>query len=261
MREKPIPGTPDLAPDSSGSDNEHQSVEEILIPADTINDSTSDTDNTLNPLHISNISLDVPNSNGENGGVEEDSGGNNNGRSLCGANDIGNDANGGDDDDTFCSEIEAIDAVHNSVVQSDRNENLDDANGGGDETSNIVADNTGIMADDSSQHDVENASSIDTYDGNNNNNQPDTPPSNVELKREAPQVIPIYGIASNNDDILNELEVRRSEELTFEGTTMEVTYMVSKGFGKPLNATLDGLVKLEQPDLFSGWIGYITTVS
>lgn len=73
-----------------------------------------------------------------------------------------------------------------------------------------------------------------------------------------PEIFPIYEADhSNNDDILDALEDRVVEVL--DG--MEVTYKASKGFGKPLKTTSDGLVKIEVPDAISGMIPFITTVS
>lgn len=74
------------------------------------------------------------------------------------------------------------------------------------------------------------------------------------------EMIPIYELRTNSDEILDELEVKLVEKITFEGEEIEMTYAASKGFGKPLNATIDGRVKLEEPDPVSGMIPFIATV-
>lgn len=98
-----------------------------------------------------------------------------------------------------------------------------------------------VLVNNSIQQNVQHVSSH-----NNNNGE------------QKPEFFPIYEADhSNNDDILNALDDRVVEVL--DG--MEVTYKASKGFGKPLKTTTDGLVKIEIPDAISVMIPFITTVS
>lgn len=71
-----------------------------------------------------------------------------------------------------------------------------------------------------------------------------------------PNLVPIYEIhKANNEGIRKQLEDKVVEIID----DMEIT-VTSKGFGKPLNATAEGLIKRETRDEISGDIPFITTV-
>lgn len=73
-----------------------------------------------------------------------------------------------------------------------------------------------------------------------------------------PVVVPLYEVhRANNEDILNQLE---EWHVDYVDDDIEII-VSSKGYGGPLKTTLEGLVKLEKPDDFSGMIPYIITVS
>lgn len=92
------------------------------------------------------------------------------------------------------------------------------------------------------------------------NNEPNACHGVAEAKPDTAAIFPIYELRANSNEILDELEEKCVETLTFEGEEMEITYAPSKGFGKPLNTTIDGRVKLEEPDPVSGMLPFISTV-
>lgn len=72
-----------------------------------------------------------------------------------------------------------------------------------------------------------------------------------------PKLVPIYEVhKANSEDIREQLEVTAVEIID----DMEII-VTSKGFGKPLNATAEGLIKQEKPDGVSGDIPFIVTVN
>lgn len=73
-----------------------------------------------------------------------------------------------------------------------------------------------------------------------------------------PNIVPMYAVyTENNDDILQQLE-----DWTVEIVDDDMEIMVSsKGFGNALGVTVDGLVKPEKPQEFSGMIPYLDTVN
>ncbi|XP_031636830.1 uncharacterized protein LOC116349491 [Contarinia nasturtii] len=75
---------------------------------------------------------------------------------------------------------------------------------------------------------------------------------NMEVK---PSVVPMYEVhRANEDAILDQLEDRVVEIID----DMEIT-TTSKGFGKPLNTTIDGLIKQEESDEISCDIPFLNT--
>lgn len=101
-----------------------------------------------------------------------------------------------------------------------------------------------------------NAAPSENDDGN-----PNSTSIIEESKPEISEILPIFEVRANNDEIMEELEERCVETLVIDGDVMEVTYTASKGFGKPLQSTSDGRIKLEETDAVSGMIPFITTVS
>lgn len=71
-----------------------------------------------------------------------------------------------------------------------------------------------------------------------------------------PNLVPIYEVhKANNEGIRKQLEDTAVEIID----DMEITY-TSKGFGQPLNATPDGLIKREHRDEISGDFPFMNTV-
>lgn len=78
-------------------------------------------------------------------------------------------------------------------------------------------------------------------------------PSPVEIK---PNLVPMYEVyRTNNNQILDQLG-----DLFVETVDDMVITVTSKGYGKPLNATTDGLIKHEKADEISAEIPFIKTV-
>lgn len=92
------------------------------------------------------------------------------------------------------------------------------------------------------QHEIGNQGSSDIFNDPN------------DIK---PNIVPMYAIyTSNNVDILQQLE-----DWVVDIVDDDMEIMVSsKGFGKPLGVTVDGLVKPEISEEFSGMIPYLDTV-
>lgn len=107
---------------------------------------------------------------------------------------------------------------------------LDGESGGCDESG----------ADDLGQQGARNATSTVS---NGSGNEPNARRLNDEPKPNASVILPIFEVRADNDEILEELEERCVETLTFERVAMEVTYNASKGFGKPFNTSSDGRVQ------------------
>lgn len=167
-------------------------------------------------------------------------------------------------------------SVTNTVALAPDQKN--DQNASSSEISGDNLSNTIAIASDPNQESVQNASSSDVS-GNilavtiteqsglndlssaSNGEEPNEHCFIVEIKPENSEILPIFEIRANNDEILEQLEERCIETLTIDGDTIEMTYVASKGFGKPLNSTSDGRIKLEEPDAVSGMIPFITTVS
>lgn len=99
--------------------------------------------------------------------------------------------------------------------------------------------------------DIDNAFGFDQVENENCIlNETDQP----EVK---PNVVPMYEIhRANNTDILNQLE---DWMVVYTDDDIEIT-VSSKGYGEPLGTTLDGLVKPEKPDDFSGMMPCLNTV-
>lgn len=72
-----------------------------------------------------------------------------------------------------------------------------------------------------------------------------------------PNLVPIYEVhKANNEGIRKQLEDTAVEVIDDD---IEITY-TSKGFGRPLNATQDGLIKREHQDEVSGDFPFMNTV-
>lgn len=125
----------------------------------------------------------------------------------------------------------------------------DTSNAAGQTPNEMTNPNESISSTDESNQ--QSAMPINGSDANNNQESA----SLVSIK---PEVYPMYEFhKSNQNDILDALDERVVEN--WDG--IEVSWKVSTGLAKPLNTTEDGLVKLESPDLVSGMIPFITTVS
>lgn len=80
--------------------------------------------------------------------------------------------------------------------------------------------------------------------------------SRAETVDVKPNLVPIYEVhKANNEGIRKQLEDTQVEIID----DMEITY-TSKGFGQPLNATSDGLIKREHRDEISGDFPFMNTV-
>lgn len=136
--------------------------------------------------------------------------------------------------------VDAIDDVNNDA--SLNGEISSDSPIAVEPTANVTAENSMQQNDQSSSRD------------NSTNDEVIVEPK-PELDQE---VFPIYEAdRANNDDILDALDDRVVE--VWGG--LEVTYKASKGIGMPLKTMTDGRLKLEEPDVVSGMIPFITSVS
>lgn len=131
---------------------------------------------------------------------------------------------------------------------------IDDANDGASLNGEISSDSP-IAAEPAAIANVTANNSMQQNDQSNIRENSTNDEDNIEAKQE---VFPIYEAdRANNDDILDALDDRVVE--VWDG--LEVTYKASKGVGIPLKTMADGRLKLEKPDVVSGMIPFITTVS
>lgn len=255
MLEKPIPET--HINDTEDSENEHPSLEEIIIPADVIN-STADSESLNNDVNGAVNPLDISADNSGNSTIiarpQNVSIANSNDFTDASLqielNDSPNNISGDNNGERSASGSQPI--LNVSI------DGLDVANGEVDENDNGDMVSQRVM-DDDLQQGAQNLGPVASCD--DNNAAPISHCCIAEKKPDVSEIFPIYEVRADNNEIMEELEERCVEILTFEGAEMEVTYKASKGFGKPFNATSDGLIKLEKPDPVSGMIPFITTVS
>lgn len=285
LQEKPIPQHCE-SDHEDDDDNNNFSIEEILIPAESNNDISlnNSTNETSNPLNMSsensasNRAVQIVTSAETSDQQTETNGG-----SLCETTDenlsIGNELG-----NTNVSNVsDAASSSNTSQMQSNdksiQSDQLDDSSlsqlpstsgpsvhdanhlrmAEGSPNSSNILDDTQIVPSD--------ATDVDSTDSGDRNlsfvqlEEPDitvnqtTSSNEIESK---PVVVPLYEVhRANNEDILNQLE---EWHVDYVDDDIEII-VSSKGYGGPLKTTLEGLVKLEKPDDFSGMIPYIITVS
>lgn len=279
MNEEPVPND-----DEEESEN---SIEEIFIEEDSDEDDSSNvaSNRISNPLNIStevNVESDVAST--ENSLVRvlpdetvvNSTNGNDSLQEEPSADESAHAQEITDENSAVIIETQAIsfDSAHDKTNEHQAEQNADRSSLWKSTSDNSALDSSPIkeqamltardngksneqLAEQNQNSSLENLSFVSLNMVSVDDGQSDEMSNDTSDREVKPNVVPMYELhRANNADILNQLE---DWVIDYEDDEMQIV-VSSKGYGAPLGTTLDGLVKPEKPDEFSGMMPFYETV-
>lgn len=241
-KEKPIPND-ESDEEHSDESGEHE-IEEVIIPADSEN-SNLNSNGSSNPLQLSsNDGIDGASNDSNDFDLSQTT-------SVPNAQIIPSNSGSNASPSNEGELNEQSAALHQSSMS---NQNVSIAPVSTENTSQSpIIDNTSDNTISNTSHD--DFSSLRSASSSPNAITTDVQITATEVKDE--HTVPMYEVhRSNNQDILQQLE---EWVVDFADDDIEIT-ISTKGYGVPLRTTVDGLVKPEVPDEFSGMFPCLNTV-